>query len=177
MADKPDAQHLAPLLYGDLRRLAARHRWQYGSGETLRSTALVSEAFLRLRQVAEFADERHFLRTAAIAMRQVQVNHAHARMTAKRGGGATLVPVDDDLPVFWESDERLLALNDALARLAHLDPRLAELVDYRFFGGFSEPEIGQLMGISERTVRREWAKARALLFEWMQTDPGTCAEL
>lgn len=170
MSTRHTADRLVPLFYGELRKLAAQHRWRYGSSETLRPTALVSETFMRLRNSPEFEDERHFLRTAALAMRQVQVNHAHARLAAKRGGGASMQPIEDDLPVFWESDERLIALDEALGRLATIDPRLAEIVDYRFFGGFSEVEIANLLGITDRTVRREWAKAKALLFDWMQDE-------
>lgn len=167
MADSHSAENLVTVLYSELRRLAARSHWRYGAGETMRSTVLVSETFLKLRAAPDFQDERHFLRTAALAMRQILVNHARARLTAKRGGGAS-VPLDDDLPVFWESDERLVALDDALGQLALVNQRLVDIVEYRFFGGFSEAETGELLGINERTVRREWAKAKALLLDHMQ---------
>ncbi len=167
MADRHSAENLVTVLYSELRRLAARSHWRYGAGETMRSTVLVSETFLKLRASPDFQDERHFLRTAALAMRQILVNHARARLAAKRGGGIN-VPLDDDLPVFWESDERLVALDDALGQLALINQRLVDIVEYRFFGGFSEAETGELLGINERTVRREWAKAKALLLDHMQ---------
>ena len=162
LADSSEA--LVATLYPQLRRMARDLRWRYGASETLRSTALVNECFLKMRQADGFVDEKHFLRTAARAMRQILINHAEARLAAKRGGGAATVEFDDDLPeIYWESDERLLALDGALDRLANFAPRLAEIVEYRFFGGYSEREIGELLDITERTVRRDWVKAKALM--------------
>lgn len=167
-ADSPDA--LAETLYPQLRRIARDLHWRYGAGETMRSTALVNECFLKLRGTHGFADERHFLRTAARAMRQILINHAQARLAAKRGGGAALAVFEDDLPdIYWESDERLLALDNALERLATFAPRLAEIVEYRFFGGYSEREIGDMLDMTERTVRRDWTKAKALMLIEMES--------
>lgn len=155
---------LIEALYPQLKRIARDLRWRYGAGETLRSTALVNESFLKLRQVGQFADEAHFLRTSARAMRQILVNHAQARMAAKRGGGKEAETFEDDLPdVYWESDDRLVALDAALDRLAGFAPRLAQVVELRFYGGYSEPEIAKMLDCNERTVRRDWVKARALL--------------
>lgn len=155
---------LVDALYPQLKRIARDLRWRYGAGETLRSTALVNESFLKLRRMEEFADEAHFLRTSARAMRQILVNHAEARMTAKRGGGKTVEVFEDDLPdIYWESDDRLVALDAALDRLAGFAPRLAQVVELRFFGGYSEREIARMLDCTERTVRRDWVKARALL--------------
>lgn len=162
---------LVATLYPQLRRLACDMHWRYSAGETLRSTALVNESFLKLRNAAGFVDEKHFLRTAARTMRQILINHAHARVTAKRGGGVSAEAFDDDLPdIYWESDERLLALDDALDHLALIAPRLAEIVEYRFFGGYSEREIGGILHIDERTVRRDWAKAKTLMQIEMERD-------
>lgn len=162
---------LIEALYPQLKRIARDLRWRYGAGETLRSTALVNECYLKLRRAHGFVDEAHFLRTAACAMRQVLVNHAAARLAAKRGGGKAAESFDDDLPViYWESDDRLLAINDALERLAGYAPRLAHIVELRFFGGYSEQEIAVLTGCNERTVRRDWVKAKALLLVDMQGD-------
>jgi len=162
LTDSSDS--LVATLYPQLKRLARDMHWRYSAGETLRSTALVNESFLKLRSAGGFADEKHFLRTAARAMRQILINHAHARLAAKRGGGTHIAAFEDELPdIYWESDERLLALNDALDRLSQTAPRLAEIVEYRFFGGYSEQEIGNLLDITERTVRRDWAKAKALM--------------
>jgi RNA polymerase sigma factor (TIGR02999 family) len=163
MRDDRAIEALAAALYPEMRAIAGKLGRRFATSETLRQTALVSEAFLRLRQAPGFADEAHFLRTAALAMRQIIVNHARARVAAKRGGGAATVEFDDDLPVFWDSDERLLALEDALQRLEKLDPRLAQVVDCRFFGGFDEVETARALGVSDRTVRRDWIKARAIL--------------
>jgi RNA polymerase sigma factor (TIGR02999 family) len=155
---------LVDALYPQLKRIARDLRWRYGASETLRSTALVNECFLKLRRTHDFADEAHFLRTAARAMRQVLVNHAEARRAAKRGGGAQAEAFEDDLPViYWESDDRLIALDQALERLATYAPRLAQIVEFRFFGGYAEHEVASLMGCTERTIRRDWVKAKALL--------------
>lgn len=162
LTDSSDS--LVATLYPQLKRLARDMHWRYSAGETLRSTALVNESFLKLRSTGGFVDEKHFLRTAARAMRQILINHAQARLAAKRGGGMHADSFDDELPdVYWESDERLLALNDALDRLTVAAPRLAEIVEYRFFGGYSEREIGELLGVTERTVRRDWTKAKTLM--------------
>lgn len=155
---------LIAALYPHLRRIAQGARLRYGAGETLRATVLVNEAFLKLRRSPGFVDEAHFLRTAARAMRQILVNHAAARTAAKRGGGAAAVEFSDDMPgIYWESDDRLLALDDAMNRLTALSPRLAEVVELRFFGGYGEAEIATILGCTDRTVRRDWVKAKALL--------------
>lgn len=157
------SEQMTAALYPQLKRIARDLRWRYSSGETMRSTALVNECFLKMRNTGGFVDEQHFLRTAARAMRQILVNHAAARSAAKRGGGHA-VTFEDELPViYWESDERLLALDQALERLAAYAPRLAAIVEYRFFGGYSEHETAALLGLNERTVRRDWVKAKALL--------------
>jgi RNA polymerase sigma factor (TIGR02999 family) len=155
---------LIAALYPQLRRLARGARLRYGAGETLRATVLVNEAFLKLRRSPGFVDEAHFLRTAARAMRQILVNHAAARTAAKRGGGAQASEFTDDMPgIYWESDDRLLALDAAMDRLAALSPRLADVVELRFFGGYGETEIATMLGCTDRTVRRDWVKAKALL--------------
>ncbi len=157
-----EVQRLVDLLYPELKKTAAALGRRVGSPETLRSTVLVNEVFLKLRRSGGYVDEKHFLRTAALAMRQILVNHAKARLAAKRGGGK-LDPLDENMPVYWESDERLVELNAALDQLADVSPRLAELIQYRFFAGYSETETAALMGVTDRTVRRDWVKAKALL--------------
>lgn len=161
--EKAEVERLVERLYPELRAIAGQLGRRFASSETLRRTALVSEVFLRLRRSEGFTDERHFLHTAALAMRQILVNHARARMAARRGGGAATVEFHDDLPVFWESDERLVALDAALSALAAVDARLASVVECRFFGGYDEVETAAVLGVSDRTVRRDWIKARALL--------------
>jgi RNA polymerase sigma factor (TIGR02999 family) len=156
-------ERLVGVLYPELRAIAGKLGRQFSSPETLRRTALVSEAFLKLRRSDYFVDEKHFLRTAAQAMRQILSNHARARLTAKRGEGQTPLEFNDDLPVFWESDERLVALDDAIKALAKVDQRLATLVECRFFCGYDEVETAAILGVSDRTVRRDWIKAQAFL--------------
>lgn len=158
-----DVRVLVEALYPQLRMIAGALSSRFGSPETLRSTALVSEVFLKLRRSPRFADEQHFLRTAARAMRQVLVNHARSRSAQRRGGGVPVLPLDDDVPVFWQSDADLIALDDALAQLESMDARLASVVECRFFGGYDDQETGRLLGMTDRTVRRDWVKARALL--------------
>ena len=165
------SDRMVAALYPELKRIARNLGWRYSTGETMRSTALVNECFLKLRSASGFADERHFLRTAARAMRQILVNHAAARSTAKRSDPSAAAVFDDDLPgIYWESDERLLALDRAVERLASYAPRLATVVEYRFFGGYSEQETAALLDLNERTVRRDWVKAKALLLLDMNGD-------
>jgi len=167
MSTAPDAQATAelliPVLYDDLRRLARSARWKVSAGSTLQTTALVHEAYLRLSRSAGFNDRQHFLRSAAIAMRQILINLARDSVTAKRGGGAIEVTLDDapDLPA--PNAEALLEVGDALHKLNELSPRLAQVVECRFFGGFSEEETATALGLNARTVRRDWLKARAWL--------------
>lgn len=163
------ADRLAPELWGELRRIARRERYRVGAGETLRTTALISEAWLKLRRSEGWMDDEHFLRAAALAMRHVLVDHARARMTAKRGSGK-IDALTDDIEPFWESDDRLVELDEALTRLARLNPRLAQVVELRFFAGYSDEQSAALIGVTDRTVRRDWVKARAWLFRELNSD-------
>jgi RNA polymerase sigma factor (TIGR02999 family) len=158
------ADELLPIFYADLKRLARRERTRVGAGGTLRTTALVHEAYLKLRGTRSWNDEAHFLRAAALAMRHALVNHAEARNAAKRGGGIPHLPLDEALDVGAASDETLLALDEALQRLARQSVRLAQVVECRFFAGFDERETARALGLSERTVRRDWTLARAWLY-------------
>jgi RNA polymerase sigma factor (TIGR02999 family) len=158
------ADELLPIFYADLKRLARRERSRVGAGGTLHTTALVHEAYLKLRGTRSWNDEAHFLRAAALAMRHALVNHAEARRAAKRGGGVPHLPLDAALDVGSASDEALLALDEALQRLARESARLARVVECRFFAGFDERETARALGLSERTVRRDWTLARAWLY-------------
>lgn len=158
-----DVRILVDALYPELRMIAGALSSRFGNPETLRSTALVSEVFLKLRRSPRFADEQHFLRTSARAMRHVLVNHARARMTQRRGGGMAAFPLYENVPVFWQSDADLVALDSALVAMEAQDARLAAVVECRFFGGYDDMETGKLLGMTDRTVRRDWVKARALL--------------
>jgi RNA polymerase sigma factor (TIGR02999 family) len=158
------AIELLPVFYDQLRRIARKARSKVGAGHTLQTTALVHEAYLRLGQAKSFADDKHFLRAAALAMRHALINHAEACQAAKRGGGERPLTLShaDDLRI--ATDEGLLQLNEALERLTVNEPRLASIVECRFFAGFSDEETAGLLGLSRRTVQRDWFKARAWLY-------------
>jgi RNA polymerase sigma factor (TIGR02999 family) len=158
------AADLLPAFYQDLRRIARRTRARVGAGHTLQTTALVHEAYLRLGQSRAFVDETHFLRAAALAMRHALINYAQARVADKRGGGQAHFTLSHVADLSIQSDEGLLALNDAIVRLANDMPRLAEVVECRFFGGYGEEDTARALGVSLRTVQRDWLKARAWLF-------------
>src|ERR1700735_4273064 len=146
------AAELLPAFYQQLRRIAQRTRARMGAGHTLQTTALVHEAYLRLGQSRSFVDETHFLRAAALAMRHALINYAQSRVAEKRGGGGqhlTLSHIDD---FSIDSDEGLLALNDAMEQLTREMPRLADVVECRFFGGYGEEDTARAVGGFLRTV-------------------------
>jgi len=154
------------VVYDDLRALARRHVRRLRPGETLRTTALVHEAYLKLSrgQPLPVRDRAHFFALASRAMRQVLVDAARTRRAAKRGGDAHAAALDDDALRVDAAGEEVLGLDRALERLAALDPRAASVVEWRYFGGLSEPEIAEALGVTERTVRRDWRQARAFLY-------------
>jgi RNA polymerase sigma factor (TIGR02999 family) len=158
------AAELLPGFYSQLRQIARRTRARMGSGLTMQTTALVHEAYLRLGQSRRFVDETHFLRASALAMRHALINHAEARVADKRGGGRQHLTLSHVADLSIESDEGLLALHEAMERLATQMPRLADVVECRFFGGYSEEETARALSMSLRTVQRDWLKARAWLF-------------
>ena len=123
------------------------------------------EAYLKLFQGGRWRDRAHFLNTAALAMRQALVQHARAHYTAKRGSGAPHLPLDDAHNILAEPEERILALGEALQRLEQVNPRLARLVECRYFAGYTEAETATALGVTERTVQRDWVKAKALLYD------------
>lgn len=166
------ADELLPLFYSDLKRLARRERRRVGGGVTLQTTALVHEAYLKLRRGKGWNDDAHFLRAAALAMRHALVNHAEARLAAKRGGGATHVPVSEEIEAIALEDEEVVALNAALDRLALQSPRLARVVECRFFAGYDERSTATALDLSERTVRRDWTLARAWLYRELAATGG-----
>jgi RNA polymerase sigma factor (TIGR02999 family) len=156
---------LVPQLYEELRVIAHRRIARRPDGGTLETTGLVHEVYLKLvdQPRAEVQDRAHFLALASLAMRHVLVDRAKARGRLKRGGATGLVTFDEERIAVDDQPEALLQLDDALSWLAELEPRLARVVECRFFGGLSEAEIAQALGVTERTVQRDWAKARMLL--------------
>jgi RNA polymerase sigma factor (TIGR02999 family) len=173
-AVKQTATALLPMLYDDLLRLARRERRLGWNSDTLQTTALVHEAYLKLRNTPGFNDRNHFLRASALAMRHILVNHAQARMAAKRQGAGLPVALHDaEAELHVEDDSFMVELNEALRRLAVLNLRLARVIECRFFAGYSDRETAEALNITERTVRRDWIKARGWLLRELdcQQDP------
>ncbi len=157
------AADLLPLVYDELRKLAAARLSAEAPDHTLDATALVHEAYLRLTGNPSFESRSHFMRAAAEAMRRILVDHARARTADKRGGRRQRVPLDE--VVRWtESPDHLLAVEDALSGFAVEEPRKAELVVMRFFAGMTIPEAAQALGVSVPTAERWWAFARTWLY-------------
>jgi len=163
--DRAELDRLVPLIYDDLRRLARRQLSREHGARSIQPTTLVHEAYLKLAGSApRAADRAHLLGIAAHAMRQVLVDHARAARAAKRGAGWASTTLTDGISSTELDPEALLALDDALERL---DPRQRQVVECRFFAGMDDAEIAEALGISDRTVRREWVKARAWLNRWL----------
>ncbi len=166
--DLKAAGRLFPLVYDELRRMAAGHMAQESPGQTLEATALVHEAYLRLVDTPDqqcFANRRHFFGAAAEAMRRILVERARARKSRKRGGGRQRLDLDHQDVAAPERSEDLLALDAALDRLAVAEPQAAELVRLRYFAGRTMTEAAELLGLSRRSAHRLWAYARAWLLE------------
>ena len=162
---------LMTLVYDELRAVARRQLRRWRPGQTLDTTALVHEAYLRLvdQAGASWQDRTHFLSVAGIAMRHILVDAARRRAARKRGGEGVRIPLDELRPGQIGPDAsgyavEILALDEALTSLAARNERLSRLVELRFFAGLTEEETAQTLGTSERTVRRDWLKARAFLF-------------
>jgi len=163
--DQNALEALTPLVYGELRRLAHSYLRRERPGQTLQSTALVHEAFLRLvDQRAQWNSRAHFFGIAAQMMRRILVDRAKARSAMKRGAGAMRVEFTNDLPASSQSDFDLVALDDALRRLAGIDAQRSRIVELRFFGGLSNEESALVLGISPATVQRQWCGAKAWLY-------------
>jgi RNA polymerase sigma factor (TIGR02999 family) len=152
-------------LYPELRALAHGQLRRQGQDGTLATTALVHEAYLKLcdHRRLDASDRSHFFALSARVMRQVLVDHFRARSALKRGGGSVPESLHDGSGAAEHRGETLLALDEALTRLEALDPRLARVVEWKFFGGMTQEEIGDVLGLSPRTVRNDWRKAKAWL--------------
>lgn len=160
---------LVELAYHELRsvahrHLAARRGLREGNG-TLETTALVHEAYLKLAATAPgvWRDQAHFRAVASVAMRQILIDRARARATEKHGGSVTRVSLDEEAIAADDAPDTLLAIDAALARVAQISPRLARMVELRFYGGLSDTELAAELNVTLRTVQRDWAKARMLI--------------
>ena len=156
---EPALNTLVPLLHEDLRRLAASQRRRFATPPTLNTTAVVNELYLKLVQSdgVNVSGRRHFFALAALAMRQILADHARRRMNSPLDSGALLIDVPS------EDVSLILEVDDALKRLETINPRLAQVVTCRWFGGFTEEETAEILDITDRTVRRDWEKAKAWL--------------
>ena len=173
--DPSAAEQLLPLVYDELRKLAAARMAQEAPGQTLQATALVHDAYIRLVDVeqAQHWDSRgHFFAAAAEAMRRILVENARRRQSVKHGGQHVRIDLDEALTVGSEPRQDLLELDKHLERLSIADPRAAELVKLRFFAGLTGDQAAEVLGISPRSADMLWAYARAWLFETLQRENG-----
>jgi len=172
--DQAAFDQLMPLVYDELRKIAKRYMGRERDGHTLQTTALVNEAYLRLidQQHVTWQNRAHFFAISAQIMRHLLVDHARARQYAKRGGGAVQVSLAEDAASTPEQSIDLLALDQALTRLAKFDERKSKIVELRFFGGLSAEETAEALGVSEITIKREWLKAKA----WLYRELGTSGD-
>ncbi|MDX2035251.1 MAG: sigma-70 family RNA polymerase sigma factor [Isosphaeraceae bacterium] len=167
--DPTAAEALLPLVYEELRKVAAARLAREQPGQTLQATALVHEAYLRLvgsESVRSYRDRAHFLAAAATAMRRILVDHARRKRTKKHGGDLHRLPLEGIAAADAQPDEELIALDAALQRLAEKDPGKARLVELRYFVGLTGEEAAEVLGISPTTADRHWAFARA----WLQAE-------
>jgi RNA polymerase sigma factor (TIGR02999 family) len=170
--DPEASAELLPLVYEELRRLAAWHLANERPGQTLQATALVHEAYLRLigNEDARWQGRRHFFGAAAQAMRRILVENARRKQRLKHGGQMERVDIADIEIASPMPDDDLLAMDEALTRLASHDPQAAELVNLCFFAGLTQAQAAKELGVSQSTVERNWAFARAWLFREMEKD-------
>ena len=169
---------LVAIVYKELRRLAHHYMQGERANHTLQTTALVNEAYLRLTDLTrmQWRDRAHFFAMAATLMRRVLVDHARDRARDKRGGGVVFTALEDE-PMAAPSRIDALALDEALDRLGAFDRRLRDVVEYRYFGGLTDAEVAEALGVTERTVQRDWKRARAMLhadlYPGGRADPDT----
>ncbi len=168
--DQDAVDQLLPLVYDQLREVAHRQLRRRRPGNTFNSTVLVHEAYLKLaaKMDTDWQDRNHFLAVAAVAMRHILVDYARRKTAQKRGGNQVLVSLDEGRVGRPAATVEMLALDQALSRLGSLSQRLAKIVELRFFGGLTVEETAELIGTSERTVKRDWRKARAFLLSALE---------
>ncbi|HXC70301.1 MAG TPA: sigma-70 family RNA polymerase sigma factor [Pyrinomonadaceae bacterium] len=164
--DRAALDKLMPLIDEELRRLAHRYMTRERAGHTLQTTALVNEAFLRLvnRKNLQWQNRAHFFGIAAQLMRTILVDHARSHASAKRGGGARKLELDEAMVISQQKAAEVIALDDALKQLALLDPQQSRIVELRFFGGLTVEEAAEVLQVSPATIKREWSTAKAWLY-------------
>lgn len=169
---------LIPLVYDQLRRIADGYMRRERTGHTLQTTALVHEAYLKLlgQHSVDWQNRAHFFGIAAQVMRRVLVDHARGHARDKRGGGLEPVPLDEALVFSPERSKEFLELDSALERLAAMDARQAQIVEMRYFGGLTVEETAEVLGVSPKTVKRDWAVAKAWLHGELKASYGSAAE-
>ncbi len=171
--DSGAAEKLLPLVYTELHRLAASYMRRERPDHTLQATALINEAYLRLaRGDEEWNNREHFIGMAANVMRHVLVDYARAHKAQQRDGGMKRVELREDLAISAEKLEEVIALNEALKSLESLHPRQGKVVELRYFGGLSLEQIASILGVSERSVKRDWSLARIWLFRELEQSSG-----
>jgi RNA polymerase sigma factor (TIGR02999 family) len=170
--DKAALDNLIPLVYKELRRMASYYMRRRRPGDTLQTSALINEAYLRLvdHKNMRWQNRAHFFAVAAQAMRRILVDHARARNAAKREGGVLKVSLDDAADVGQQPSEDIVALDDALKELAAFDARKCQIVELRYFGGLSVEETAAVLGVSPVTVKREWRTAKLWLLRAMSNE-------
>ncbi len=161
-------EHMLPLVYQELRSAARRERRRLGGADTLQTTALVHELYLRLADNPVFTSRGQFLSIAAVAMRRILIDRVRAQLAAKRDGGQRL-DLDEIADFTVENEASVLRVHETLEQLTAVRPMLAKVVECRFFAGYNDGETAEALGLSERTVQRHWATARA----WMEREPGS----
>jgi RNA polymerase sigma factor (TIGR02999 family) len=175
--DPEAVERLYPLVQSELRRGAAALLRRERDAHSIQATELVNDALLRLLgSTPEWNDRAHFLAIASRAMRQILVDRARRRQAQRRGGGWQQTTLGDAASPQPVSPEELIALDDALERLGAFDPRLRDVVEYRYFGGLSDAEVAAALGVTERTVQRDWKKARAILHADLYPDGPSTSE-
>jgi RNA polymerase sigma-70 factor, ECF subfamily len=175
--DQQAASRLMPAVYRELRQMAARYMRREREDHTLQATALVHEAYLKLvdQTSANWQNRAHFFAVASQVMRHILIDHARANLREKRGGGCQVIQIDEGLAFSPEQSEELLEVDAALQRLSELDPRQGKIVELRFFGGLTVEETAAVLGISPKTVKRDWSVAKAWLHGELKQGHGNIA--
>jgi RNA polymerase sigma factor (TIGR02999 family) len=171
--ERQASEELLPLVYDELRRLASARMAGEAAGQTLQPTALVHEAWLRLvkEEGRTWGNREHFFRAAALAMRRILVDRARHKLSLKRGAGGERVPLEEDMDIAAATtDDRVLLVDQNLERLEKEDPESARIITLKYFAGLTNKEVAGILGVTERTVERQWVYAKSCLFKLMQEE-------